>query len=70
MGAGEKSFWQDLTHVITSTPKNSFKAVFSATYKPSQIEAFKKLFVDVTMLSSNNFSKEASVLPHIKEVSL
>lgn len=37
---GGGSIWQDLNNIIESVPKRSFKAVFSATYKPAQIEAF------------------------------
>jgi ATP-dependent RNA helicase RhlE len=44
MGGSEVNVWQDLSHVIESVPKSAFKAVFSATYKPAQIEAFRKLF--------------------------
>ena len=32
---GGGSVWQDLSHVVDSVSKMSFKAVFSATYKPA-----------------------------------
>jgi len=32
---GGGSVWQDLSHVVDSISKQSFKAVFSATYRPA-----------------------------------
>ena len=67
---GGGSVWQDLSHVIDSVPKHSFKAVFSATYRPAQVEAFRKMFGEANFLTSGEENQVETALPHIKEVSI